>query len=137
MRRGFSLVELILAVSLVGLIVVFLLGLLPSGAIMIRQAEQQISATGYAQEIMAHLCSVSFETLRDGAGTLTPENPGFLGDRLSSRKLSDSTVLNPTVELRTADPSDHLMEAVVTIRWTTGRRNPQFRAVRRFSSVLR
>lgn len=132
-----SLVETILAVSLIGLIILFLFGLLPSSAYMMRQAEQQMSATSYAEEIVAHLASSSFESLKNGVGVLTPAAPGILGSRLSDRTLADSTVLRPQVELTAVDPVDSLVQAVVTISWTTGRRNPSFRMVRRFSSVLR
>ena len=134
---GLSLVEMILAVSLVGLIVLFLLGLLPSSGFLVRQAEHQVSATNYAEEIMAELGSLPFEVLKRGVGTLTPENPGVLGNRLEERKLLDSTLLRPEVIIASVDPPNRLIQASVTIRWSTGQRNPSFRLVRRFSSVLR
>jgi hypothetical protein len=132
-----SLVEVILAVSLIGLIILFLFGLLPSSGFMVRRAEQQMSATSYAEELMAELGSVSFETLKAGVGVLTPASPGILAGRLSDRELSDHTVLHPQVDLQPVDPVERLVQATVTISWTAGRRRPSFRLVRRFSSVLR
>ncbi len=134
---GLSLVETILAVSLVGLIILFLLGLLPSSGFLVRQAEQQLSATNYAEEIMAELGSVPFAVLKGGVGTLTAQSPGFLAGKLEDRALADSTVLRPEVVIASVDPPNRLVQATVTIRWSSGRREPSFRMVRRFSSVLR
>lgn len=134
---GLSLVETILAVSLVGLIIVFLLGLLPSSGFMVRQAEQQLSASSYAEEILAELGSVPFSTLKGALGTLSPDSPGFLGDKLSLRRLSDSTVLAPEVALSPVDPPNRLVQAVVTVRWRSGQRDRSVRLLRRYSSVLR
>ena len=140
MRRGYTLVEVIICLSLVGLIVVFLLGLLPSTALMSREAEQQAAATHYAKEILAHLDSRGFEELAAtaaAANPLTPSAPGFLGGVLSERKVSGGATLSPTVVLTPLTPSDHLLQATVTIRWSSRRRNKSFKLKKRISSTLR
>lgn len=134
---GLSLVEVIIATSLIGLILMFLFGLLPSSGFMARQAEQRTGATLYAEEIVAELGSLPFEAMKGAAGELTPASPGPLGGRLVERTLADSTVLRPRVELTALDPPDRLLQAVVVVSWTSGRRSLEFRLVRRFSSVLK
>lgn len=135
--RALSLVELIIALSLVGLIIIFLFGLFPSTGLLTRQSEQQLAATEYAGEILARLDSMSFETLKAGAGTLTTTAPGILGEHLTEKVLSDKTVLSPEVSLRSVPPAEHLVQSVVVIRWQTRRRAQEYRVVRNFSSVNR
>jgi hypothetical protein len=138
MKRGASLIEIILAVSLVGLIILFLFGLLPSTGLLTRQAEHQVSANQYAKELTARLGSVSFSTLKAAEGApLTPSAPGFLGPSLEVRKLSDTTLLTPEVTIQSVPPVDRLVQATIVVRWKTGRRNKEHRIVRRYSSVLR
>ncbi len=136
-RAGLSLVEVIIATSLIGLIILFLFGLLPSSGFMVRQAEQRTGATLYAEEIVAELASMPFGLLKGAVGVLTPTAPGPLGGRLVERTLADGTVLRPRVEMTALDPPDRLMQALVVVEWTSGRRPLEFRMVRRFSSVLR
>lgn len=136
-KRGFSLIEIIVAISLVGLIVLFLFGLLPSTGLLGQQAEQQMGAVSYADEILARLDSMSFGRLKDNLGVLTPEDPGPLAPHLTQRVLADGTRLTPEVTLQALAPTDHLVQANIVIRWNTQRRSLEHRLVRRFSAVLR
>jgi prepilin-type N-terminal cleavage/methylation domain-containing protein len=140
MRRGYTLVEVIISLSLVGLIIVFLLGLLPSTALMSREAEQQVAATHYAEEIVAHLDTHGFDDLAAAAaaGTpLTPAAPGFLEGVLVDRQVAGRATLTPTVTLSVMAPNDHLLQASVVIRWSSKRRNKSFTLKKRISSILR
>ena len=138
MKRGASLVEVILAISLIGLIILFLFGLLPSTALLTRQAEQQVGATRYAEQILAHLGSVSFADLKSANGvTLTPSVPGRLAGLLEDRVLDDKTVLHPSVTFQTLPPNERLVQVTVLVEWSAGRRQKAYRSVRSFSSVLR
>lgn len=134
---GLSLVEVIIATSLIGLILLFLFGLLPSSGFMVRQAQQRTGATLYAEEIVAQMASMPFDSLKGAVGTLTPSAPGPLGGRLKDRTLADGAVLRPRVEMSALSPPDRLLQAVVVVEWTSGQRPLEFRLVRRFSSVLR
>ena len=132
--------EVIISLSLVGLIVVFLLGLLPSTALMSREAEQQVAATHYAEEILAHLDSHGFEELAAtaaAANPLTPSAPGFLSGVLSDRQVSGGATLSPSVTLTPLTPPDHLLQATVVIRWSSRRRDKSFTLKKRISSTLR
>lgn len=135
--RGVSLIELIIALSLVGLIIIFLFGLLPSTGLLGQQSEQQMAAAAYGDELLARLDSMSFQTLKGGLGTLTPEAPGILGEHLKVRAIGDSTKLVPEVQLRSLAPTDHLVQGLVVIRWQTRRRSLEHRLVRNFASVNR
>ena len=138
MRRGISLIEVIFAVSLVGLIILFLFGLLPSTGLMTRQAEQQVQATQYGKELEARLGSVAFTALKKNVGApLTPANPGILGPALEVRHLSDGTDLHPEVQLEERPPAGRLIQAVITITWTNGEKKRTHRTVQRYSSVVR
>lgn len=137
MNRGVSLVEMILALALTGLVIVFFLGLLPTTALMQRRAEQQVAATYYAKELSAHLESTAFARLKASTGALTPAAPGVLEGALQERKLDDGTILVPEVQLRLLPPADRLVEATITVRWQSGRKNLTHRTVRNFSSILR
>ena len=131
-------VEVILAISLVGLVVLFLLGLLPSTGLLTREAEHQLSATQFAKEIDAHLGSLAFQTVRGAApASLTVDSPAFLAGTLVPRRLSDSTTLEPTVELPPAPPDDKLVQAAIVIRWKVGERDKSYRLVKRYSAIVR
>jgi hypothetical protein len=137
MKRGASLVEVILTVSLAGLVILFLLGLLPSTGLLSRQAEHQVQAGHYAGEILAKLESKSFQSLKRSAGTLTPDSPGLLGAELEARRLDDSTVLQPEVTIASIPPTDYLVQVSVLIRWNVGEHRRDYRLVKRVSSVAR
>lgn len=138
MRRGTSLIEMIFAISLIGLIVLFLFGLIPSAGLLGRQAEQQLSATDLAKEIDAHLGSVAFQTLKTADGkVLNSAAPEFLENVLEERELSDRTVLRPEVALRSLPPNDRLIQATITVRWRTREKERVYTLVKRYSSVLR
>ena len=135
--RGVSLIEIIVALSLVGLIILFLFGLLPSTGLLSQQAEHQAHATALADELLARLDCLAFDTLESNQGTLNQSNQGPLDPHLSERVLKDGTRMVPEVTLESIPPSDHLIQAVIVVRWKTQRRSLEHRIIRRFSSVNR
>ena len=136
-NRGFSLIEIIVAISLIGLIVLFLFGLLPSTGLLGQQAEQQMGAAAYADELLARLDSMSFRTLKTNIGTLNEANPGPLDDHLIPRVMKDGTRFTAEVTLQALPPADRVVQATIVVRWQTQRRSLEHRLVRRFSAVLR
>ena len=135
--RGVSLVEIIVALSLVGLIVLFLFGLLPSTGLLSQQAEHQAHATSVVEELVARLDSLAFDDLESNLGMLNSANQGLLDPHLSERVLKDGTRMVPEVTLQAIPPTDHLIQAVVVVRWQTQRRSLEHRVIRRYSSVNR
>ncbi|MCA9781358.1 MAG: prepilin-type N-terminal cleavage/methylation domain-containing protein [Candidatus Eremiobacteraeota bacterium] len=135
--RGVSLIEIIVALSLVGLIILFLFGLLPSTGLLSQQAEHQAHATALADELLTRLDCLAFDTLESNQGTLNQSNQGPLNPYLSERVLKDGTRMVPEVTLELIPPSDHLIQAVIVVRWKTQRRSLEHRVIRRFSSVNR
>jgi type II secretory pathway pseudopilin PulG len=132
-----SLIEVIIALSLVSLVILFLFGLLPSTGLLTQQAEQQTFAASLADEIIAHLDSTGFNRLRDNPGTWNPGNPGPFSSYLTERTMKDGTRMTPEVTIESIPPTDHLVQAIVTVRWQTQRRSLEHRVVRRISSVNR
>ncbi len=132
-----SLVEVILAVSLIGLIILFLFGLLPSTGMMVRQGERQVAAVTYAKEILAELESQPFGALKGAVGTLTPSSPGILSGVLEERRMPDETLLKPTVTITSVPPVDHLVQASVKVEWPGRGKTNDLLIVRRFSAVLK
>lgn len=131
-------IEVIFAISLVGLIILFLFGLIPTAGLMGREAEQQLSATEYAKELDVRMGSTAFATLKAADGkTLTPALPGFLGDNLQDRELADHTVLHPEVSLKLMPPANRLIQATITMRWQSRERQKHHTLVKRYSSVIR
>lgn len=136
MRRGLSLVEVIVGVSLAGLAVLFLLGLLPSTALVSREAEQKITAARTADKILAHLSSRSFDELKAHAGTdLNSAAPGDFGNFIKAVDAPGHAVQEPTVQITVLPPNDRLLEIAVEIRWESGSRKQVHRQIRRLSSV--
>lgn len=135
--RAMSLVEAIIALSLVGLIFLFLLGLLPSSAFVVRRSEQQLAALSYAEEIIARLSSLPFEGLKASLGTLSPDSAGILAGHLEKRRLEDDTLLVPEVVLGSVSPVNRLLEARVKVSWQSNHKELQITMFRRFSSILR
>lgn len=134
---GLSLVEAIISLSLVGLIILFLLGLLPSSAFVVRRAEQQIAATHYAEEILAELGSLPLESLKEGLGTLTPYAPKILNGVLADRTLSDHTILHPEVVISSGLPAGRVFDVQVAVGWSSKGKEHTFCLSRRYSNVLR
>lgn len=135
--QAMSLVEAIIALSLVGLIFLFLLGLLPSSAFVVRRSEQQLAALSYAEEIIARLSSLPFEELKASLGTLSPDSAGILTGHLEKRRLEDDTLLVPEVVLGSVNPVSRLLQAKVKVSWRSNHKDLQITVFRRFSSILR
>jgi len=132
-----SLIEVIVALSLVSLVILFLFGLLPSTGLLSQQSEQQTFAASLVDEIVAHLDTTGFDRLHDNLGTWNPSNPGPFSAYLTERTMKDGTRMVPEVIIESIPPTDHLVQAIVTVRWQTQRRSLEHRVVRRISSVNR
>ncbi len=138
MKRGFSLIEVILSASLLGLIFLFLLGVLPSTGLMVRRAEHQREATNLAQLLIAQAEATSFEQLENLAGqTLDRNNPALFGELLDPAPLADATRLEPVVTIERMPPVDRLLQMRVTVSWQVGPRTHQVTMLRQLSSVRR
>ena len=134
---GATLVEVILAVSLTGLIILFLLGLLPSIGLLGQKAEHQVTASHFAQELMVEANSRDFDTLKASAGTLTVTNPGVFSTELQPRVAEDGTNFVPQIVIESLPPEDYLLQVTVTIRWKVRDVERDFVLRRRRSAVLR
>ena len=89
-----SLIEVIVALSLVSLVTLFLFGLLPSTGLLSQQSEQQTFAASLADEIVAHLDTTGFDRLHDNLGTWSPTNPGPFSPYLTERTMKDGMLQN-------------------------------------------
>lgn len=117
MRKGLSLAEVVVAVSLVSLVMIFLFTMLPTTAVATRRAEHRQAASFLAEELLSRTQALAFAEVLDG--TYDPGNPGFYGADLSARQLQDGLLLEPVVEVRdvTGVSRDRLYQVRVTIRW--------------------
>jgi len=73
-KRGFSLLEVVVSISLVGLIVIFVLTLWPSSIVASQAADEQIEAESLAQSHLEESRAVPFSSL--GIGTQQLSSPG-------------------------------------------------------------
>ncbi|MEW6278458.1 MAG: hypothetical protein AB1758_07555 [Candidatus Eremiobacterota bacterium] len=132
MRRGMSLAELILTATLLALIFIFLLNILPTTMMSIRQAEHRIRASAVAQAILDECASGPFRDLQANA-TYIPGSPGPLGAMLGRQdlRMDDGVVLQPTLEVSAGAagvPRDRLARVRVIVTWQE--RGRQLRVIR-------
>ena len=136
MRRGLSLLEVILTSSLLGLCALFLLGVLPGAMLSVRQSEHRIGASALAKAILDECAAGPFADLSVGVFELS--SPGALGDMLRRQQyqLDDQTLLNPRLEISNLTP-ETLRKLKVTVKWRE--RNTDFEIIRelKLSSLQR
>lgn len=101
-RVGFTLVEVIVAASLVGAGLLLVVGLLPSGVLSLKKAEDLQTATAYGMEVME---------ISRGDLSHTP----FLND---FQVMLNSTEFRVTREVMPVAGSDgRLFDVLVTVSW--------------------
>lgn len=113
-RRGVSLVEVIVAVSLLSLVGVFVLNILPTSALAVRQAEHRVAAVQLCQSLLAEAALEPFDSLAMGEQALPPLT------------LDDQVVLKPVRQVMAVagpqpeDP-DQVRRVRIVVRWTEAR----------------
>ena len=89
-KRGFSLVEVVMAIGIVAAAFIPLVGLLPVGMNAFRQSMDTTIASGIAQKVINEAIQTDFDTLIDNAhltrrsGDVDPANFTFLGPLVAS-----------------------------------------------------
>lgn len=136
MRRGLTLVEVILSVSLAAVSIIFLLGLFPSTAFLSRKAEQTVAAAEMAESITSLIASRSFDEVKAQAGkTLTVSDPGPYAEVLKIEKGPGGAQLEPSVRIQALPPNDRLVQINVEVRWKIQERWSSEKFAQRISSV--
>lgn len=137
--RGFSLVEVIFAASLLSLVMLMMFNLYPSSLLTIRQAEHRLQATAKAQAILEQDRAGSFTVLQSATAsptqalfvlTPTPTCTGYDngtksyvvadGNDNGTYYLAERTVATPTPEGATP----RLLSDTVTVYWNERQDNP-------------
>lgn len=113
-RRGVSLVEVIVAVTLLALVGVFVLNLLPTSALAVRQAEHRIAAVQLSQSLLAEAALGPYDALALGEQDLPPV------------PLDDQVVLKPVRQVMAvtgphAEDPAHVRRVRIVVRWTEAR----------------
>ncbi|MBI3925991.1 MAG: prepilin-type N-terminal cleavage/methylation domain-containing protein [Armatimonadetes bacterium] len=106
-RRGFSLLETVVAGSLLALVMLLLFNLFPSSMLALRQGEQQIQADAVAQSALDQVRSEGYGKLQPGeVRRLQPVRRGSL-------------VYTPTLEVfQVADADPNLLKGLrTTVSW--------------------
>ena len=136
MKRGVSLVEVVMAASLLSLVMLFLFNIIPASAIATRGAEHRLAADSLAQSVLDQAASLPFGSLVDG--TYDAASPGLLG--LADQRLEDGTLLVVRATISPSPggaPRTRLLLVRVEVTWRERTRNPvlvrelQLSAVRR------
>src|SRR5687768_10397671 len=87
-RRGFSLVEVVLAVGVVAFAFVAILGLIPAGLTQFRQAMDTSVCAQIAQRVIMDAQQTDFETLVDGKDPASKQtNMTFRGAKIGQSEL--------------------------------------------------
>lgn len=108
MKRGFTLVETLLAFGLLLVTAIFVFQMLPASVLATRQAEVRVEAQRILSDTLESYRARNFDGLTQGSQTLAPV-AGQLG-----------VTFQPTVtvaKLEDADP-DRALEVKVDITWT-------------------
>lgn len=113
-RRGASLVEVIVAVTLLALVGVVVLNLLPTSALAVRQAEHRIAAVQLCQSLLAEAALGPYDALALGEQVLPPVT------------LDDQVVLKPVRRVMAvtgphAEDPAHVRRVRIEVRWTEAR----------------
>ncbi len=137
MKRGVSLLEMVLALAILGLIGLFLMNLLPSAALVNRRAEHQTAAAGWARELVDFAAATDFDQFRNG--TYDKNNPGPFDTLLADRTQGDTVVLSAQAEVSRVPgvPRRRLFKLRVTVSWNERGRALSVTTERRFSAVLK
>lgn len=135
--RAVSVLELVLAFSLLGLLFLFVLNLLPTTGLVERRAQHQSAAANYAREINDFCATRDFGMLADG--TYDDANRGPFGDLLAARTLDDTVVLSATVVIEPVNPipRNRLLRARITVSWPERGGDRSVTTERRVSAVLK
>lgn len=127
-HTGFSLVETVVAVNLAGLLIVFLLGIIPFSVVSIKRSGHSIIAVNLAEKLMEQIRRMNFSTLTNG--TYNSGTPGpFLSTDLSlpvtisTNGVTDTGVYNLTVVIAdgtnpiTLTSIPDIKSVTVTVTW--------------------
>lgn len=102
MGRGFTLVEVILAAALVAASILLMVGMLPTGVLALKKAEDLQAATAYGVEVLEARSAALPSAPYAGAFSITLNGTRF-------RVETDLTAV--------PHPSGHLYDLAVTLRW--------------------
>ena len=108
LRRGFSLVELLMSFALLGLVIVLLLNLFPSSIAAVRLGEQRYRAQTMASSLLEQKMSVPFSQLLVGTRVTLPVQQFEGVDYQSRLEVDKVTGSDPAV----------LRSVRVSVEWT-------------------
>lgn len=113
MRRGLSLLETILALSLVSLVLILVVSLFPDTLLAIRRSEQTVQADQWAQTLLEYEMSRPFDELVAGTVYSPPD-----------RQLGPTVYHGTTRIFSVPDARGDLVKGVnVTVAWDHGGKN--------------
>lgn len=117
--RGFSLMEVVLAASLLSLVFLFMLDIFPASLLGVHKGEHRLDASAQAEDILDACRASPFASLQPGSYTVG--SPG--GWPMARETLADGTVLTPALAISTVPGFDpkRLLQLTVTVRWNQRR----------------
>lgn len=112
-RSGLTLVETILALSLLSVLLILLLNLFPTSLRAVRQSEQRLLATGLARSLLEEQTARPFASLTPGPLPALPE------------RTLEKTSFQPALEIFQPPDSDprYLRGIRATVSWLEGGRD--------------
>lgn len=137
MRRGASLVELVLTISLLAVVFLLILNLVPSVIFGGVEARHRLQAGQIAGELLDTCAARPFTALQ--LGTYNPTNPGRLAGYLNDVTTDDQVTFHPEVTISSVTGLDpkHLKRVRATVRWRERNKDLHVARVRSVSGIRR
>jgi hypothetical protein len=137
MKRGASLVELVLTISLLAIVFLVILNLVPSVIFGGVEARHRLLAGQIAGEILDTCAAGPFSNLQ--IGTYSPSNPGRLAGYLNDVTSEDQVVFRPEVTVAAVSglQPKHVKRVLAVVRWKERNKELHVARVRSISGVRR
>lgn len=130
-KKGFSIVEAVVAVNLAALIIVFLIGIIPYCIVSFKRTAHFLVASSLAEQLMENIRMMPFDSIPSvGTYSVTPPSPGYLPNpypdtaiTVKSDGVTDTRLYNFTVDIQDGvdlfgNTVPYIKHVTVTVTWT-------------------